>query len=81
MSKKIRKTENRHIEMIEQALACLAAAREYLKLAECPATLKKVRSAIKSADGARRHALGAQIRQDLATMDLPQEFLNTGETT
>ena len=38
------------------AISHLKAARTALREADCPRTLAKVRAAIKSADGARRHA-------------------------
>lgn len=45
----------RHEINLGIAIARLKDARDYAKLAQCPATLKKIRSAIKSAEGARRH--------------------------
>ena len=40
---------------LEQVVLCLKVARHHAKIAECPATLRKIRSAIKSAEGAKRH--------------------------
>jgi hypothetical protein len=40
---------------LEQVMLCLKVARHHARLAECPATLRKIRSAIKSAEGAKRH--------------------------
>ena len=43
-------------EMIRQAIFDLKDAREHLRLAGAPRSLAKVRSALKSAEGAYRHA-------------------------
>ena len=43
------------LQRLAQALRMLRTARNYFALADCPATLAKVRSAIKSAEGAERH--------------------------
>ena len=40
---------------VENLVLCLQAARQHALQAGCPATLRKVLSAIKSAEGARRH--------------------------
>ena len=40
---------------LEQVVLCLKVARHHARLAKCPATLRKIRSAIKSAEGAKRH--------------------------
>ncbi len=40
---------------VDVALGYLHAARKLLKEADCPQALDKVRLAIKSAEGARRH--------------------------
>jgi hypothetical protein len=40
---------------LDQVMRCLKAARHHARLAACPATLRKIASAIKSAEGARRH--------------------------
>lgn len=40
---------------VEMALADLRSARARLKAADCPQAARKVRSALKSADGALRH--------------------------
>jgi uncharacterized FAD-dependent dehydrogenase len=44
------------------ALELLRNARDHIGRAKCPSTLKKIRSAIKSAEGARRH-----LKQRVAT--------------
>jgi hypothetical protein len=43
------------IKDVDEAIRLLHVARAYLIRAKCPQTLRKVRSAIKSAEGARRH--------------------------
>ena len=45
---------------LENMVLCLQAARQHARAAGCPATLRKIRSALKSAEGARRH-LGRRI--------------------
>jgi hypothetical protein len=40
---------------LQQVVLCLKVARHHARLAECPATLRKILSAIKSAEGAQRH--------------------------
>ena len=40
---------------LENMMLCLQAARRHARAAGCPATLRKIRSALKSAEGARRH--------------------------
>jgi rubrerythrin len=39
---------------LEQVLLCLQVARHHARLAACPATLRKIRTALKSAEGAKR---------------------------
>lgn len=43
------------MEAVDKALDHLRAARELFKQVKCPKTTDKVRSAISSAQGARRH--------------------------
>jgi hypothetical protein len=40
---------------LEQVILSLKVARHHAGLARCPATLRKIRSALKSAEGAKRH--------------------------
>ncbi|HZD51451.1 MAG TPA: hypothetical protein VE175_00255 [Woeseiaceae bacterium] len=40
---------------LEQVLLCLKVARHHAREAGCPATLQKIRSVLKSAEGAKRH--------------------------
>jgi hypothetical protein len=42
---------------LEQVVLCLRIARHHARLAGCPATLRKIQTAIKSAEGAKRHLL------------------------
>jgi hypothetical protein len=48
---------------IETGLERLREAREHFKLAETPMTLRKVRNAIKSAEGAQRNAYHHPLRK------------------
>lgn len=52
------------VQQIEEALAFLAQARRLLKAAKAPQATDYVRRAMKSVEGARRHA----IRMDPATI-------------
>lgn len=45
------------VQRIEEALRLLGIARNDLKLAKCPQALAYVRRAMKSVEGARRHAM------------------------
>ena len=47
-------TQRQSIDL-QVAVARLKDARDHARRAECPATLKKIRSALKSAEGAGRH--------------------------
>jgi hypothetical protein len=49
---------------IDRAIFHLTIAVAHLKKARCPLTLKKVRSAIKSAEGARNNAHARQFRDN-----------------
>lgn len=50
-----RHANRRHEVALSFALQYLKAARDSAKRADCPALLRKIRSAIKSAGGAQRH--------------------------
>lgn len=51
------------LAQIDRAIELLRSARFYLRNANSDRTLAKVRSAIKSAEGSRRHAAGLLSRQ------------------
>lgn len=53
--RKLRPATPRHGRRLLDAEMYLHEARKCLIDADCPGTLKKVRSAIKSAEGAKRH--------------------------
>jgi hypothetical protein len=57
---------------LEQVLLCLQVARHHARLAGCPATLRKLQSALKSADGAKRH-LARRLASSTAPIALPEE--------
>jgi len=57
---------------VEQVVLCLRVARHHARLAGCPATLSKLQSAIKSADGAKRH-LARRLASSAAPVALPEE--------
>lgn len=44
------------LRQIASAIDHLAAARDLLAAAQCPRATRRVRQALKSADGARRHS-------------------------
>lgn len=48
---------------IDKAIAHLECARELLRLAHAPKTLRRVRLAISSAKGAARHAINMDARR------------------
>jgi len=56
-------TQHAHLE---RALHLLYEARTYVKSANCPRLLTRLRSTLKSAEGARRHA-GRRTRLTTAT--------------
>jgi rubrerythrin len=56
---------------VENLLLCLQAARQHARLAGCPATLRKVKSALKSAEGVRRH-LARRLAAATGTPDLSE---------
>lgn len=51
-----RAAEAKRVAHIDRALFLLECARDALKEADAPRALDKVRSALKSTEGARRHA-------------------------
>lgn len=55
--RKLRPATPRQHQRLKDALEYLREARKCVADAECPSTLKKVQSAIKSAEGAERHML------------------------
>ena len=54
------------VAMVRMAVSSLKDARGYLAAAGAPRTLERVRRALKSADGALRHAQGMAARQTRA---------------
>jgi hypothetical protein len=52
---KIRPANQAHARHLASAIDSLVAAKCHAVLAGCPSLAKKIRSALKSADGARRH--------------------------
>lgn len=55
MAKKLRPATQAQRVHLNSAIDHLETARDLLKMADCPGPLKRVRAALKSADGARRH--------------------------
>lgn len=51
----IRSATRAHVYLVGQAIDMLRTAAEYLTTARCPKAAAKVRRAISSAEGARRH--------------------------
>lgn len=56
MTRPLRPATAAHLFSARQALRCLRCARDYLKAADSPEALEATRRAIKSAEGAVRHA-------------------------
>lgn len=52
---KLRPATNYQRHDLARALSFLKLAREAAKDADCPSLVRKIRSSLKSADGARRH--------------------------
>jgi hypothetical protein len=52
---KMRKATNIHVLKVDMAYDHLQKARDLLKVANAPKTLARVRSALKSCEGAMRH--------------------------
>lgn len=57
MARELKPANQRTLEDIRVARGHLVCALDYLQRSQCPASLKKVHSAIKSIDGAMRHAV------------------------
>jgi predicted nucleic acid-binding Zn-ribbon protein len=55
--RRIRPATQRQSIDLQIVVARLKDAREYAKRSGCPSTLKKIRSALKSAEGAQRHMI------------------------
>lgn len=55
MTRKLKPATPRQRQRLKEALLFLVEARKCVVDADCPATLRKVRSALKSAEGAARH--------------------------
>jgi hypothetical protein len=68
MAKQIRKVSLGTVRDIDDAVRALKEARRLLRQAGTVKTLAKVRSALKSAEGARDQALRAASRQGGLTM-------------
>ena len=60
--RKLRSATPRQHGRLKDAILYLREARKCLRDADCPSTLKKVQSAIKSADGANRHMQARRTR-------------------
>jgi hypothetical protein len=54
--RQLRKADAATLSLIDDAMGFLAAANAHALAAACPASVKKIKSAMKSLDGARRHA-------------------------
>jgi hypothetical protein len=52
------------LRLVQRAIALLKTSRRFLKQADAPAALGKVRAALKSAEGAERHASLAPYREE-----------------
>ena len=57
---------------VEQVVLCLKVARHHARLAGCPATLRKLQSALKSAEGAKRH-LARRLASSTAAIAPPEQ--------
>ena len=55
MSRALRKAPLQTGLHVENMMLCLQAARQHARAAGCPATMRKIRSALKSAEDARRY--------------------------
>lgn len=53
--RRLRPATPEHQAQLLAALAALQTARDQIRGADCPNTLKKIRRALKSAEGAQRH--------------------------
>lgn len=56
MARKLRPADQASVYCVNIAAKLLRDALEMLKVADCPRAAEKVRRALKSTDGARRHA-------------------------
>lgn len=63
MAKKVKSVKYGQLLMIERAEELLKEAKAQLRMAECPQSIKKVNSAIKSVQGAARHADAVMHRE------------------
>lgn len=52
---------------LKDAIAYLREARKCVADADCPSTLKKLRSALKSAEGAERHMIRRRHHREFGT--------------
>lgn len=64
MSRRLRPAWRGTTRTIDDAMWHLREARRLLKIADTPATLKKIASALKSAEGAKRHAYRREDHDD-----------------
>ncbi len=55
MSKELRQSTDQDCKDVDEAIAHLRKARDLFKKLGSPQTLRRVRAALSSADGARRH--------------------------
>lgn len=62
-------TRRTPVDAVREALCHLRAAREYLKMAHADKATDKVRLAMKSAEGAERHALRMQRQSEQSIRD------------
>jgi hypothetical protein len=72
MAKKVRTVTPDQVRTIKLALSQLQGARDSLKYAEATVAVKAVRRALKSAEGALRHAEGVQMREYLESRRLAE---------
>lgn len=55
MARALKPADNSQAASLDAAVNMLRAARDELARADCPRSLARVRAALKSAEGARRH--------------------------
>jgi hypothetical protein len=58
-----------HVGNVKQAIECLRSARDLLKVANCPHTVKRIRLALTSAGGALRHVEHRERRTQAGTLN------------
>ena len=63
MARQIRTVDSGTINNIDDAVRALKEARQLLRKGGAVKTLAKVQSSLKSAEGAKQHALRAEFRQ------------------